>query len=234
MGFYKEWFTSTAPEDIEKYIISFLIASQESCDSLLEYDPEELSTAFQILSNSELSLFLETIDKISSSSDLTVTDVLCFSKLENGVSRLNELLEFAPNGLSFAEIGEQLAGSTNITGRIKYGENQSKLAAALLLVDISNSRPAVVKPTAWGSYLTRYRFEEKSNVIKKLILRNHCVRMIIGQALLGSTSFNDLTLFLAPSTRKRRMSNIRTLVTFVLSDSKYEKCLSNINWKIER
>lgn len=233
MGFYREWLEADSTDLIEKYVRSFLLSDTESCEPFFVKDTIELQAAYTVLSDTNLAVFIESIRQMQTYPELTIHDVLCFSKLENGVSRLNELLEFSPDGLTFAELGEQLAGSANQMGRIKYGENQSKLASSIQLVEISNTRPALVTPTAWGSFLTRFSFHEKETVIKKMLLRNRCVQSLIGHALAGKTSLNELTLFLAPSTRIRRMSNVRTLVSFVLIQSEYEDVLSNIDWTIK-
>ena len=116
MGFYIDWQDADSSDSIEKYARSFLLSDQESCDPFYEDDNKELEAAYNVLSKTDLSVFIEIIRGMKAFPELTIQDVLCFSKLENGVSRLNELLEFSPEGLTFAELGEQLIGSANQMG----------------------------------------------------------------------------------------------------------------------
>lgn len=232
MNYYEKWIKETSTNNIQEKIVAFLHSYPETIEAFLSTNKSEMEFAYLALNETSLTVFLDTLRRIDKYPVLTTKDVLCFSKLENGVSRLNELLEFSPEGLTFAELGAQLVGSAKLPAQIKYGENHSKLAAALNLVEISNTRPAIVKSTPWGSYLTNFSLSEKESVIKKLLLRNACVQSVIGKALNGEVAFNDLALFLASSTRIRRMSNVRTLVTYILSGSDYETALKNINWDI--
>ena len=115
----------------------------------------------------------------------------------------------------------------------KYGENQSKLAALMSLVELSNTRPIVVKETAWGSFLTRYDYSEKKDVLKKLLLRDPCVQNIICRAFSGSVQYDDVVSFLKKSTKIRRRTNVRYLVSFILQDTDREIALSNIDWDVQ-
>jgi hypothetical protein len=123
--------------------------------------------------------------------------------------------------------------SVKLGAKVKYGENHSKLAAMMSLVNILNTRPVVVKPTRWGSFLTRYAFTEKSDVLKKLLLRDVCVKSILSKAFAGPVNYRDIVSFLSPSTMIRRRSNVKKLLEFIINDSEREIYLSNINWEVE-
>lgn len=234
MGFYTAWKNTTVyGEDEYDFVCDFLRPSTDAVSALLEGSEEELITAFEVIKATPLMRVLDCFIDIAGNEPLTPADIPCFSKLENGTSRLNELLEFYPAGVTFAEIGYQLMNSVKPGAKVKYGENHSKLAAMMSLVDISNTRPIVVKPTLWGSFLTRYSFAEKSDVLKKLLLRDKCVKSMLSKALVGPVNYRDVVLFLSPSTMTRRGTNVKKLLEFIIKDSEREIYLSNINWEVE-
>jgi hypothetical protein len=213
MGFYIAWKNKLeCDDDDQDFVCNFLLPSTDAVNALLQSSEEELNAANE---------------------SLTTADIPCFSSFENGASRLNELLEFSPEGATFEEIGYQLMNSVKSGARVKYGENHSKLAAMMSLVIISNTRPIVVKPTPWGSFLTRYSFAEKADILKKLLLRDVCVKSILSKAFIGPVNYRDVVSFLSPSTMIRRCTNVKKLIEFILIDSEREIYLSNINWEVE-
>ena len=233
MGLFIDWNSDKEnyklTDDYEKKFIS---SSQSSIESLLTGNEAELTAAYEVLQNTPLSTFLMKVKSLNDLRRLQSADVPCFSSLENGASRLNELLLFSPDGLTFSEIGYQLMNSVSDMARKKYGENHSKLAATMSLVTLSTYRPIVVKPTAWGNFLTRYTFSEKKDVLKKLLLRDICVQHMLSQAFFGPVLYRDVVSFLSDSTKTRRGTNVRALVNFILEDSEYEIVLSNIDWEV--
>lgn len=233
MFFYTEWKNekqSNKPDN--KFIADFITLEPRSLESLYTENEAELDAAYFILHKTALGAFLQEIKSLQKLPILKAQDVPCFSNLENGASRLNELLLFTPDGLTFSELGYQLINSTNDVAQKKYGENQSKLAAIMDLVILSNTRPIVVKPTAWGNYLARYSFDEKKDVLKKLLLRDKCIQKILCQAFHGIVSYRRIVSFLSDSTKIRRRTSIRCLLNFILKDSEYEIILSNIDWEV--
>ena len=116
--------------------------------------------------------------------------------------------------------------------RVKYGENHSKLAAMMSLVTISSNRPAIVRATRWGTYLTRYDWRSKEEVLRKLLLRDLCVKTVVKSALIGPTTYRDVVKVLSTSTAIRRRTNVRCLVEFVLSGTDREEVLSRIDWEV--
>jgi len=81
--------------------------------------------------------------------------------------------------------------------------------------------------------LTGYEYDAKKDALKKLALRNPCVMTILRQAFIGYVNYVDVVHFLKPSTQRRRGTNVRYLVNFILKDSTRELVLSNIDWKVE-
>lgn len=233
MGFYIDWKAKMqSGESVYKFVDEFIKSYHPSVESLKIDDEAELEAAYYVLHETALSVFIDVLKELKELPGLSPQDVPCFSNMENGASRLNELLSFAPNGLTFSEAGYQLMDSIEAAAQKKYGENQSKLAAIMSLVELSNTRPIVVRPTAWGNYLTRYSFSEKKPVLKKLLLRDACVQNILCCALHGPVSYRDIVAFLSDSTKKRRRTNVKYLINFILSDTEYEISMSNIDWEV--
>lgn len=234
MGFYIAWKNKLeCDDDDQDFVCDFLLPSTDAVNALLQSSEEELNAAFEIIKSTPLPRFFDCFIDITGNESLTTADIPCFSSFENGASRLNELLEFSPEGATFEEIGYQLMNSVKSGARVKYGENHSKLAAMMSLVIISNTRPIVVKPTPWGSFLTRYSFAEKADILKKLLLRDVCVKSILSKAFIGPVNYRDVVSFLSPSTMIRRRTNVKKLIEFILIDSERKIYLSNINWEVE-
>lgn len=231
--FYENWGEKRKNgTDDSECLISFIRGTTESVQPLLEGSDTELATAFSVLKQVPIGDFLSVVQQEEIPRELLPADVPCFSTLENGASRLNELLVFEPDGLTFADAGYQLMNSVKSGARVKYGENHSKLAAMMTLVTISTSRPAIVRATRWGTYLTRFDWRSKEEVLRKLLLRDLCVKTIVKNALIGSTTYRNAVKMLSTSTAIRRRTNVRCLVEFVLSGTDREEVLSRIDWEV--
>ena len=232
-AFYSEWLEKRRhEEDDSYYITSFLRATDEAMEPLMSGCNSDLESAFLILKQVPIEEFIEAIKKEEKPRELIPVDVPCFSNLKNGASRLNELLEFEPNGISFEKAGYQLMHSVRKGARLKYGENHSKLAAMMSLVMIYRKGVCITKATPWGTFLTRYDWDMKEDVLRKLLLRDLCVKSLVKCALEGSVMYRDVVKNLAPSTAIRRRSNVKCLVNFVLKGTAYEKILSYIDWEV--
>lgn len=234
MDFYSVWSEMRANgiED-NAAIISFLTGSESALAPLYNGTEQELEQVFTVLDSIPIEHFFDVIETLELERELVPADVPCFSNFENGASRLNELLEFEPDGLTFSDAGYQLMNSVKPGARVKYGENHSKLAAMMSLVTISNSRPAVVKATVWGEFLTRYDLKRKAGVLQKLLLRDLCVKTIVKSALQGPATYRDAVKALSLSTALRRRTNVKCLVEFVLSGTDREEVLSRIDWEMQ-
>ena len=231
--FYENWCEKRKNgTDDSDCLISFIRGTTESVQPLLEGSDTELATAFSVLKQIPIGDFLSVVQQEEIPRELIPADVPCFSTLENGASRLNELLEFEPDGLTFADAGYQLMNSVKPGARVKYGENHSKLAAMMSLVTISSNRPAIVRATRWGTYLTRYDWRSKEEVLSKLLLRDLCVKTVVKSALIGPTTYRDVVKVLSTSTAIRRRTNVRCLVEFVLFGTDREEVLSRIDWEV--
>lgn len=233
MDFYAVWKEMIeAGIDDSAAIKMFLSSDKQSIDPLLNGSSETLKNVFEVISSTPIERYIDISREVVTGEILTPALVPCFSNFENGAVRLNELLDFEPQGLSFSDAGYQLMNSVKDGARIKYGENHSKLAAIMSLVTISSDRPCIVRPTAWGTYLTNYVLHDKRNVLKALLLRDLCVRTIIQNAFNEYISYKDVVSCLSEATALRRRANVKYLVEFILSDTDYEYMLSRIDWKM--
>lgn len=233
MGFYTGWWNIlNSGKEQSDYIPAFLSSTKEAVEPLINGADEELEAAYNVLMQIPTQLFLDVLAQNKVYPKLTPADVPCFSDMKNGSSRLNELLSFYPDGLSFSEIGYQLMNSETDAAQKKYGENQSKLAAIMSLVYLDNQRPIKVHATALGEYLTRYDYSEKKAALQKLVLRDPCVKHLLCKALNGPVRYADVVSFLKDSTKRRRRTNVRFLVAFVLEGTDRELLLSNIDWEL--
>lgn len=213
-------------------ISAFLNSEKASTDTLNCGSPEELESAFSVLHSTPIERFFEIVQEYDFTGTLLPSEVLCFSNFENGAVRLLELLEFEPDGISYSDAGYQLMSAVSEGARVKYGETHAKLAAAMNLVIITEHKPAVVRATPWGMFLAKYALEEKQDVLKKLLLREKCVKVIISRALRGMTCYRDAVTGLAATTATRRRTNIKWLVEYIMNGTDREDALSRIDWEL--
>ena len=232
MSFYSTWYDVRALGiDDSAFIKSFVERSNVSLSVLSDGSDQEIATAMQVL----VALPEKEIIRVISGGDeihLLPADVPCFSTFLNGAVRLNELLEFAPEGLTYAEIGCQLVGAANQLAQIKYGENHAKLAAMMSLVTISDHRPANIRATALGHYLVTMPYEEKAVVLKKLILRDPCIQAIVRAATTGEAHYRKVVENLSDSTAYRRRTSVRCAVEFALDLPEIRDLLDRIVWDL--
>lgn len=233
MNFYDEWSACKGnPQKNVAAIHAFLCSSDESLTPLYVGESTDLQAAFDVIGAVPIESFFDVLQGMEIPRSLIPADVPCFSNFENGAARLSELLEFEPDGLSFSDAGYQLMNSVKDGARTKYGENHSKLAAMMSLVSISNTRPAIITATRWGSFLTKYEMRQKADVLQKMLLRDLCVKTIVKNALNGQTSYREAVAALSKSTALRRRTNVKCLVEFVLNGTEREEALSRIDWEL--
>lgn len=234
-NFYSAWSSTRNSGCCDRtFVVDFLRSTEESLTPLLKGGAFELTTVFNTISKVQLEDILNVLKTEEFAHELTPSDIPCFSNFDMGAHRLNELLMFEPGGLSFSDAGYQLMNSIQDGARKKYGENHSKLAAIMSLVNISYThRTALVTATPWGQYLTNYSLSQKRDVLQKLLLRDPCIQTIVKTALLGPADYRNVVYFLAKTTAIRRRSNVKYLVEYVLTGGDYEYVLARINWECE-
>lgn len=234
MNFYSVWsdVIDLGVDDTE-FIRSFLSCLQSSLTPLNEGTQEDLLEVIEALNKVSVNRIVECIAEADIASKLETADISCFSNFKNGAIRLNELLEFAPNGLTYSEIGQQLINAPTQTAQIKYGENHAKLAASMSLVTIDDThRPGIVKATALGHFLTGYSMEAKSEIFRKLFMRNPCVKYILFHAKNGGACYHDVVKTLSDSTAYRRRTSVRHIMEFILNTPESRYLLNEIDWEM--
>lgn len=138
MDFYRSWkLHQKQGYDCSEYVVSFL--KKEKCTlDVLQYGAADIvREAVTAILTTPFERFIHCIRGFSFSRDVMPAEVPQFSAFEDGVEHLLELLQFAPNGLTFDEAGYQLVKSKTAVAQKKYGENHSKLAEMMSLVTIS-------------------------------------------------------------------------------------------------
>ena len=232
MSFYTEWlYEYNQNNNCYTYIVQFLNKSPSSVVPLHSGSYNELSAAYDVLNNTRLQTYFEALLTLRLNRSLKTEEIPQYSSFEDGVCRITELLEFYPEGESFVNLGYQMVNASNEAANRKYGENHSRLAEAMDLVVVSSTKPRYSRNTAWGHFLVPYTIEEKAPVLKKMLLREYFIQMIIQRAFQGPVSYFELTSFLALSTAIRRRSNTKHITEYILEGTSWECYLENIDWK---
>ncbi len=231
MSFYIEWLNCKNTDTEKRYLEWFLRLNPESTKVFYEGTESDIAVAVAIINSVPVERYIEVIDEMQFDEEITSSQVPQFSEFKDGLFRVPELLEFAPEGLSFDELGYQLVKSQTYDAGRKYGENHSKLANIADLVEI-HKRPSNVVNTALGKYLLKFLPDEKVDILQRLLLRQCLIQRMIHESAEGILNYRDSVKNLSNETAKRRRNNVRILLEFVLKDSEDEKRLSNINWQV--
>lgn len=229
MNFYEDW--KRVGLDNQNFIAAFLAKQNESITPFVSGTLEEQKMIFDIISQVKFDELFEFMINKKYDQSVLPADVPQFSSFEDGVVRVPELLEFAPEGLPFYELGYQMVKANKVGACVKYGENQSKLAKLAELVTIDRvSSACVVNSTSWGKYLVAVPFDDKDDVIRKVLVRDYLLQKIIVSAYAGPINYRDMVGCLSYSTATRRRSNVKYLVEYILQGTGKEAINNNITW----
>ena len=234
MNFYAIWeATRKLCVNDDAFMVSFLSAIPSSTETLVSGTSEDIEATISTLSQIPIGEFINTIGGLDISNDLLPADIPCFSTFANAIIRINELLEFAEDGLTYAELGYQITSTPNLLAQIKYGENHAKLATAMSLVSITTPhRPAKVNSTALGRYLVSMAYEEKECVLRRLLLRDRCVQLILKDAINGTANYRSIVNCLSDTTAYRRRTSVKCVVEFALGEPETQALLDHIDWEL--
>lgn len=232
MPFYEEWIENKNTETEKRFIEYFLKLVPESTEVFHKGDDAEIGTAISVINSVSIERYVEVIDTMTYDVQIEAAQVPQFSDFGDAIYRVPELLEFAPKGTSFEKLGYQLVKSPTEVAGIKYGENHSKLASTMELVEITK-RPSNVMSTALGKYLVRFMPDEKRDLLRRLALRQYMAQKIIHDAGGGIISYREEVNRLSVTTAVRRRNNVRVYLEFILKDTQCEKRLSNIEWQVK-
>ena len=186
--------------------------SNSECD----IDPyEAASTLVKVLLETPLIAFKNALASAQERENVTAENIPQYSDLAAAMYYVPLVLNNAPSPMTYEELGKKLLqGEKNSVANKKYGENHSKMAALLDLAVISkDSSSATVSISVLGKVFCSLAEPEKDDLLTKL-----CYRIpIIQNAILSKDSQASLQqdmLCLANSTRSRRLSNVKDLLSF--------------------
>lgn len=227
--FYQKWTqTKINNADCLPFILSFLDSTTESTDTLLHGSTDEVVAAIKLLLSVSID---ELIGSIKYDSTFTSKDVFQYSKLEDAVVSLCNILEYEDKALNFFEAGQRLTQSDKEFACIKYGENHIKTAEAFSLVKLEKiackgARYASI--TALGSVFTRLSNEEKYELVRRLALRNRFVKSLLFNAKTREITYHEIvSRVLSGQTIIRRKHNVEIIVKLILKDHPIN---NNIRW----
>lgn len=232
MSFYEEWIMKKNTESEKRYIEYFLKLFPESTEVFHKGNDAELGTAISVINSVSIEQYINVIDDLEYLDAIEPSQVPQFSDFNAGVYRVPELLEFAPDGMTFEKVGYQLIKCTTEGAGVKYGENHSKLAETMELVEITK-RPSKVVSTVLGKYLVKFTPEEKNDILRRLAIRQYLAQKIIHDSADKKICYREAVGKLSSATALRRRNNVRVYLNFILKDTKFENRLSNIDWQVE-
>ena len=144
---------------------------------------------------------------------VTAENIPQFSDIAIALFHVPTVLADQNRPLSYEEMGQLiLGGDKNATADKKYGENHGKLAALLDLAIISkDSNSATISSSVLGKQFAKLTNDEQFDIASKLVYRIPIIQNAILCTDANESIESDLSI-LAPSTRARRISNVRELL----------------------
>lgn len=233
VNFYSNWEKSLNSNiDDDSFYYAFLNNKDEVKNVTNTGNSMELIQMLSVLEKVDFNKMLELAADIGESQTITPFEIPCYSNFDNGMYRLNEILEFAPGGLTYMEIGYQLVQSHSKGAREKYGENHSKLAAMASLVSIERKGKIIVTNTALGSYFSSFSIIKKDRIIKLLLLQNQFIQYYLAELKNNQFKYRNTVVCLSDSTAARRRNNVRVLLRFLLQGTNFEQNFNSIDWQV--
>lgn len=192
-------------------------------------DSFNLSALIQDTSSSEI------FDIIKSEKDnlisITSKNIPQFSNIDDIYKVLRIVIDSEIKDLDYRDIGFYLTGKSAKSGaQTKYGENHYKIAAQLGLV--TNEKPYSATDLGMVYYLTD-SVDVRMSIVKKLTFRIPVLQRALIEADAGSTNLkNIMSEFLSESTVKRRLTNVKTLLSLMyeISDIRLKQIINRIYW----
>lgn len=188
------------------------------------------------------SVFLEYINKYQNNDNISADCVSQFSKLDDCLLGFCEATDNMRRPLTFEEIGERLQDDgveRNSVANIKYGENHSKMA---LQFGLAQCRYNYWYISALGKVFSQLPKEKQDALMIRTLLRNKLYALIFTKLQTHDVSIEQIlkTVNLSDSTRTRRLSSVKRILTWyfgVLYQEKFtyqhkivEVPLSNIQY----
>jgi hypothetical protein len=229
MNFYQEW-ANVRKDNMNdtEYVLRFLDYDIDSITPLLSGDKYEIVHIVQLL----LSIPIEDmVTAIDHKYNFSSKDVFQYSKLNDAIVTICNLLEFEHDHLSFVDAGRIITHAQNEYACIKYGENHLKLASALSLVDLEKDigkKGYIASITALGSVSTAMDTNSRIQLVRRLAIRNAFVKSLLFCAKSTPVEYKNLASeVLSGQTIVRRKHNVEIIVKLILGDHPIE---NNIRW----
>lgn len=180
MGFYSDWIKCVENKSINGVFLErFVKKDPESEKAINDGTREEIDNCISVIRNIPISGIILLMKKNSYYPIVKAADVPQYSCFDDAAYRVNEILECSEKGMTFKELGYALMKPEKTGARVKYGENQAKLAREMGLVKIKNNRCNIVSNSALGDALLDYPIEVRTNIIKRMLLRNPLISSMI-------------------------------------------------------
>lgn len=151
------------------------------------------------------------------------TDVVQFSSFNSATTEICKLVyESGDPGLSYVEIGKLLQNDgieRSVNANTKYGENHSKTAEKLGLMFSLKKRYFL---SCIGYRFNELNEKDQQKFLLRLILRTGLFRMTYFFAQNEKIDMRRICSDLKDSTYLRRVSNIRTIFSFLANSEEYD------------
>jgi len=162
-------------------------------------------------------------------------DIVQFSSFQDASVELIKSLKFSGNvGYNYVDIGKLLLGNNRSKVALqKYGENHSKMAEAIGLVNINNSKPRKIYLTNLGAAIAKVPVDCLMPVIARLIFRLRIIRYLFKRASVGSIRVKEEFNFLSEKTLQRRIPNLKKLIEVINENSEVDLSFftESFDWK---
>ncbi len=190
----------------------------------LTYENSECGQKAEIIAQQFVRVLLKTsvqeiidiIKNIKDKESVSAENIPQFSDLATAMYLVPKVLNETNAPITYAEMGRAiLSGEKNDIADKKYGENHGKLAALLDLATVSkDSVSATIYKSILGVIFCSLSSQEKDELLTRLCLRIPIIQNTICSNDEELSLQHDMSI-LSATTRTRRMSNVKDLISFV-------------------
>lgn len=218
MNFYLEWKKCLHNiEENKKYIKRFLDKDEESLKVFKDGTTEELISVCKFLLEIPLSNLLYCIDE---DRKCTSDMIIQYSNLNHALIDVPRVLKFSENPKTFSELGKIIIKAKKDGACKKYGENHAKVAQEVSMVQLERKGAFIVSNTAFGNFSVSLSEDNRTELVKRLMLRNEFIQKIIYLAKQGLVNYKEVAgEILKETTANRRKSNVREVMNLILKDN---------------
>lgn len=227
MDFYRDWENNIHNIELnKKYTKMFLFKNVNSLKIFKYGTTEELTYVCKFLLKIPISNFVYCIDE---DRKCTADMIIQYSNLEHGLINIPRILKYSDEPMTFAQIGRIIIKAKEEGACKKYGENHSKVANELSMVNLERKNSIYVSNTAFGNFSAGLSNFDRIELSKRLFLRNEFIQKLIYLSKRGIVNYMDVAKeVLSESTAIRRKSNVRQVTNLILEDD--PEIVNNIVW----